>query len=163
MARALRVHHTETVNSDSQKKKAEKVEHTIRDPEKKVMSREELEPVITLVNAIESLGLEEFIEYIRSPWRLLWPNFVAWVARWFWALVGATIVVALIVWGLSQIISLPLIGKYIEPYAKTVQDEFNRYIQSTDYNPHFENIESLLDDIRDTLKPSTPLTLPQWQ
>ena len=77
MARALRVHHTETVNSDSQKKKAEKVEHTIRDPEKKVMSREELEPVITLVNAIESLGLEEFIEYIRSPWRLLWPNFVA--------------------------------------------------------------------------------------
>ena len=41
------------------------------------MSREELEPVITLVNAIESLGLEEFIEYIRSPWRLLWPNFVA--------------------------------------------------------------------------------------
>lgn len=163
MAHALRVHHTDDTKSDLEKKKVEKVENTLRNRDKKVMSQEELEPVITLVNAIESLGLEEFIEYIRSPWRLLWPNFVAWVARWFWALVGATIVVALIVWGLSQIISLPLIGKYIEPYAKTVQDEFNSYIQSTNYNPHFENIESLLGDIRENLKPNTSLTLPQWQ
>ena len=77
MAHALRVHHTEETKGDSEKKKAEKVENTLRDSEKKVMSQEELEPVITLVNAIESLGLEEFIEYIRSPWRLLWPNFVA--------------------------------------------------------------------------------------
>ena len=34
-----------------------------------------------LIDALESLGLEEFIEYIKSPWRLLWPNFVAGVAR----------------------------------------------------------------------------------
>lgn len=97
--------------------------------------------MINLVNAIESLGLEEFIEYIKSPWRLLWPNFVAGVARGFGALVGATIVVALVIWGLTQVISLPLIGRYLEPYAKNVQTEFNKYIENTNYTPHFQAIE----------------------
>jgi hypothetical protein len=44
---------------------------------KKMLSESELEQREHLVNAIESLGLQEFIEYIKSPWKLLWPNFVA--------------------------------------------------------------------------------------
>jgi hypothetical protein len=34
-----------------------------------------------LINAIDAAGLQEFMEYIRSPWKMLWPNFVAGVAR----------------------------------------------------------------------------------
>mgnify|MGYP007125359469 CR=1 FL=1 len=102
-----------------------------------------------LIDAIESLGLEEFIEYIKSPWRLLWPNFVAGVARWFWALIWATAVIAIIGWTLSTMIDLPLIWKRLEPYVVKVQTEFNRYIEQTDYKKHFESIEWLLRDIRD--------------
>lgn len=40
-----------------------------------------------LLDAIESAGVSEFMEYIRSPWKMLWPNFVAGVARGFGALV----------------------------------------------------------------------------
>lgn len=36
-----------------------------------------------LIDAIGSSGLEEFMEYIQSPWKMLWPNFVAGVARGF--------------------------------------------------------------------------------
>lgn len=61
------------------------------------------------------------MEYIRSPWKMLWPNFVAGVARGFGALVGATIVIALIGWILATIIDLPLIGKRIEPYVQQIQ------------------------------------------
>lgn len=37
----------------------------------------QVETIEGLVDAIESVGLEEFMEYIRSPWKMLWPNFVA--------------------------------------------------------------------------------------
>lgn len=59
-------------------------------------SEKEIENIEGLLDAIEASGLSEFIEYIRSPWKMLWPNFVAGVARGFGALVGATIVIALI-------------------------------------------------------------------
>jgi hypothetical protein len=36
-----------------------------------------------LLDAIEASGLSEFMEYIRSPWKMLWPNFVAGIARGF--------------------------------------------------------------------------------
>ena len=52
---------------------------------------------------------------------MLWPNFVAGVARGFGALVGATIVIALVGWILATIIDLPLIGKRIEPYVQQIQ------------------------------------------
>ncbi len=46
-----------------------------------------IEQVEGLIDAIESAGIDEFIEYIRSPWKMLWPNFIAGVARGFGALV----------------------------------------------------------------------------
>ena len=40
---------------------------------------------------------------------MLWPNFIAGIARGFGALVGASIVIGLIGWTLAVIIDLPLI------------------------------------------------------
>jgi hypothetical protein len=73
------------------------------------ISDTDMRNLTALVDAIESLGLEEFIDYIKSPWKLLWPNFVAGIARGFGALVGATIVIALVGWFLSTLIDMPLI------------------------------------------------------
>jgi hypothetical protein len=42
------------------------------------LNKKELE---ALIHAIESAGIQEFSEYIRSPLKMLWPNFVAGVAR----------------------------------------------------------------------------------
>ena len=119
---------------------------------KKKVSIENLSPkqadtVEWLIDAIESVGLEEFMEYIRSPWKMLWPNFVAWVARGFGALVGASIVIALIGWILTTLIDLPLIGKRLEPYVEHVQTEFKKYTEATNYNPHFERMQKTLDSI----------------
>lgn len=131
--------------------KIQKVDEALSWWERKQLKQEDIEPVIHLVNAIESLGLQEFIEYIRSPWRLLWPNFVAGVARGFGALVGATIVVALVIWWLTQLVGIPFIGSYIEPLASTVETELQKYIESTNYNSHFVSIEESLDAIHTTL------------
>lgn len=62
-----------------------------------------------IIDAVEAAGLEEFMEYIRSPWKMLWPNFVAGVARGVGALIGAALVIGIIGWFLAKLIDLPLI------------------------------------------------------
>ena len=45
------------------------------------LSAKEQERIEGLIDALEATGLDEFMEYIRSPWKMLWPNFVAGIAR----------------------------------------------------------------------------------
>lgn len=45
------------------------------------LSPEQIDRVEGLIDAIGSSGLDEFMEYIHSPWKMLWPNFVAGIAR----------------------------------------------------------------------------------
>ena len=111
------------------------------------MDQKKVERVEWLIDAIESVWLEEFMEYIRSPWKMLWPNFVAGVARGFGALVGATIVIALVGWILATIIDLPLIGKKLAPYVEQIQWEFSKFTEATNYRPNFERIENSLQSI----------------
>ena len=105
-----------------------------------------------LVNALQAAGIDEFMEYIRSPWKMLWPNFVAGVARWFGALVGVTIVITLVWWILSGLIDLPLIGKKLEPHVQRVETEFKKYTEATNYRDNFERMEATLESIDKTLK-----------
>ncbi len=116
------------------------------------LSQTERADIEWLINALQAAGLDEFMEYIRSPWKMLWPNFVAWVARGFWALVGVTIVITLIWWILSGLIDLPLIGKKLEPYVQRVETEFKKYTEATNYRDNFERMETTLNSIDNSLK-----------
>ncbi len=118
----------------------------------KKMPKNEQEEVEWLIDAIHAIGLEEFIDYIRSPWKMLWPNFIAGIARGFGALVGATIVIGLVGWSLTMIIDLPLIGQSLEPYINKVQWEFQKYTETTNYKPNFESMEKILIEIKDNTK-----------
>ncbi len=60
------------------------------------LPKEKKEQIEGIIDSIGAVGLDEFMEYIRSPWKMLWPNFVAGVARGFGALVGAAIVITLV-------------------------------------------------------------------
>ncbi len=142
-----------TKNTDNPEKKVIKTtrQKVTRIEWNETLSPKDIEHLEHLVDAIQSLWLEEFIEYIKSPWKLLWPNFVAGIARGFWALVWATAVIAIVTWTLSTMIDLPLIGKRLEPYVVKVQWEFNKYIEQTNYKTHFENIEKTLVDIKGIL------------
>ncbi len=118
----------------------------------KKLPKEEQEKVEWLIDAIEATWLDEFMEYIRSPWKMLWPNFVAGVARGFGALVWATIVIGIVWWTLTIIIDLPLIWQRLEPYVTQIQNEFKKYTESTNYKPNFENMEKILVEIRNNTK-----------
>ena len=126
--------------------------------QKKIESlpKEKREQIEGIVDSIGAVWLDEFMEYIRSPWKMLWPNFVAWIARGFGALVWVAIVITLVWWILSTVISLPLIGKWLSPYVEQVQYEFNKYTEATNYKENFERIEGTLKDIRTELRANPP-------
>jgi hypothetical protein len=125
------------------------------------LSQEEILKLEGLIDAIQASGMDEFMEYIRSPWKMLWPNFVAWVARGIGALIGAGIILGLIGWFLSSLISLPLLGKKVEPYVEKLQHEVNRYTETTNYNPHFIKLEESLSNIANILREQNSRPSPQ--
>lgn len=86
---------------------------------------------------------------------MLWPNFVAGIARGFGALVGVTLVLAALGWIFSITIDLPLIGKQLEPYITKVQNEMNHYIEQTNYSDEFTRMETTLKAIEANTTPKT--------
>ena len=113
----------------------------------KKLPKDHIDQVEGLIDAIQAVWIEEFIEYIKSPWKMLWPNFIAGVARGFGALVGAALVITIIGWIFSFVIDLPLIGKKLEPYIEKVQIEFRKYTEATNYKEDFKEMKEMLKNI----------------
>ena len=90
-----------------------------------------------------SLELEEYLLYLRSPWRMMWVNLVAGIYRGLGALLGASVVVASILWLLSVTGSFPLIGEHM----RTLHSQFSELIAEVSYTDDFERIEALLERI----------------
>ncbi len=92
-------------------------------------------------------ALKEFIRYSSSPWRIVWTNFVAGIFRGLGALIGASMVIALLIWILALFADLPLIGEYAKQIKTTVSD----YVRDTNYNDEFDRIGSTLERIEQEL------------
>lgn len=74
---------------------------------------------------MERMRLSEYLELIQNPRRLIFMNFVAGVARGFGFVMGMTVLVALALFGLSKMVDLPLIGKYIAKIVEIVHQELS--------------------------------------
>lgn len=114
---------------------------------------EEIDRIEGLIRAIEAAGVQEFTEYIRSPWKMFWPNFFAGMMRGFGALLWVALVLAGIGWIFAITIDLPLIGKRLEPYVNAVQNDLNRYIQQTNYEDEFIRMQQSLEAIEKNTAP----------
>ncbi len=73
----------------------------------------------------ETLGFNEFAEYLRKPWRIVWINFVAGISRGFGIVLGATVVLALFVWLLGLFIDFPLVGQYFSNLKQILEQASN--------------------------------------
>lgn len=91
--------------------------------------------------------MEYFIQYVSSPWRIVWVNFVAGVFRGLGTLIGASLVIALLVWILSLFVNTPLIGEY----ATKVQTAVSSYVEDTNYNDEFDRLGNSLEHIEKEL------------
>lgn len=74
--------------------------------------------------ALEKTKITEYVDFINDRKRLLYVNFIQGLVRGFGMAIGFTILGALILYLLQQLIKLniPLIGDFITEIVKIVQE-----------------------------------------
>lgn len=79
--------------------------------------------VAELALNLEKMKLAEYVELLNNPWRLMYINFLAGLARGVGIAVGFTILGAIVLYFLRQLVmlNLPLIGSFIAEIVKMVQ------------------------------------------
>lgn len=68
-------------------------------------------------------GLDSFVRYLRSPWRIVWANFLAGIFYGLGFVVGATVILALAGYILVQILGgLPIVGEWFAQLGEFFQN-----------------------------------------
>lgn len=88
--------------------------------EKKIESLEKKLESISLT--IEKTKISEYTEIIQNPKRLLLVNFIGGLARGLGMAIGFTILAAVIIYAIKQLVNLPLVGKYIAELLNIVEN-----------------------------------------
>lgn len=84
--------------------------------------------------------IEEYLLYLRSPWRVMGVNFFAGMMRGLGAAVGATAVLAFSVWIITKAVSLPVIGEYFTD----LRDNVDELVQEAQISDDLRRVENLL-------------------
>lgn len=79
--------------------------------------------VHALALLLERAKLADYVQLMHNPWRLVWVNFIAGLARGVGMAIGGTVLVALLLFLLTQvaILNLPLISDFIAEIVRLVQ------------------------------------------
>ena len=115
---------------------------------KEKVSAPKTSPDKEIVKMFEAAGVVDYLQYLQSSKKILWTNFKAGLARGFGITVGMTLVVAVFIWILTKLVSLPVIGEYFNEAQKFVQE----YAEKTNYSEEFEEMNGLLREIRDNTR-----------
>lgn len=78
-----------------------------------------------LAYRLEGIRFAEYVALFNRPWKLMWLNFLAGLARGVGIAIGGTLLAALLFILLSQlaILNLPIIGDFIAKLVKIVQGQ----------------------------------------
>lgn len=91
------------------------------------MATEEKKEIIKkleeIADRMQNLHLAEYIELVRSPWRMMGINFVAGLARGLGAAIGATVLAALFLTFLFRLArsNIPLIAEFVARIINIVE------------------------------------------
>lgn len=100
-----------------------------------------------IVKLFEAAGVVEFLEYLQSGKRIMWLNFKAGVARGLGITVGMTFILGIIVWVLTMLVDLPLVGEYFADARHYITE----YAENTNYKEDFAEMNKQLQEINETL------------
>ncbi|OPY58136.1 MAG: hypothetical protein A4E55_01122 [Pelotomaculum sp. PtaU1.Bin035] len=79
--------------------------------------------ITDLAVSMEKMKLAEYVQLLNKPWRLMYINFIAGLARGVGIAIGFTILGAVVLYFLRILVMLhlPLIGSFIAEIVKMVQ------------------------------------------
>ncbi|HEX3033174.1 MAG TPA: DUF5665 domain-containing protein [Bacillota bacterium] len=77
--------------------------------------------------AMEKMKLAEYVELLHRPWRLMFINLIAGLARGVGIAIGFALLGAVLIYSLQKlaILNLPLIGGVIADLVRIVQLQLN--------------------------------------
>lgn len=96
-----------------------------------INEKEYLETVVHKLDeislAMEKLGIAEYVEMLHNPRRLFFTNFWSGISRGFGMAIGFTLLAAVVLYVLQQIVVLntPLIGNFIADIVNIVQKQLD--------------------------------------
>ncbi|MEW6202829.1 MAG: DUF5665 domain-containing protein [bacterium] len=79
-----------------------------------------------LIHTFERMNLAEYISLLQRPRRLIFLNFLAGLSRGLGIGIGMTLLAAIVLYILSLLVDLPLIGSYVAKIVKIVHEETKR-------------------------------------
>ncbi|PKM76353.1 MAG: hypothetical protein CVU90_13065 [Firmicutes bacterium HGW-Firmicutes-15] len=85
------------------------------------------EKIDELAISMEKLGIAEYVEMLNNPRRLFRINFWSGVARGFGMAIGFTVLAAVVLYAMQQIVvlNMPVIGNFIADLVNIVQNQLN--------------------------------------
>ncbi|MCP4046390.1 MAG: hypothetical protein GY732_10420 [Gammaproteobacteria bacterium] len=101
-----------------------------------------------IIKTFEAGGVVDYLEYLQSGKRVFWVNFKAGIAKGLGVTVGMTMVLGILVWILTMLINLPVVGEY---FAE-VKEHVTEYADSTNYQDEFAEQIRLLEEIDKNIK-----------
>jgi hypothetical protein len=115
-------------------------------------------PEKELVKVLNAADVVEFLEYLKSGKRVFWVNFRAGVAKGLGVTVGMTVILGILIWVLTMLVDLPLVGEYFQD----AQSYVTEYAENTNYKADFEVMNQQLQEINEnTRKEETQAPPPQ--
>ncbi len=103
-------------------------------PKKQVESRTTLDAgtantlvrrIAELSLAMDKLNIAEYVEFLRSPRRVIYVNFLGGLARGFGIGIGATVLAAVFLLVMTRLVqfNLPVIGRFIAEIVRIVSSD----------------------------------------
>ena len=105
-------------------------------------------PEKELVKVLNAADVVDFLEYLKSGRRVFWVNFRAGVAKGLGVTVGMTLILGIIVWVLTMLVDLPLVGEYFQD----AQSYITEYAENTNYKADFEVMNQQLQEINENTR-----------
>jgi len=111
-------------------------------------SKPKTSPDKELIKVFEAAGVVDYLEYLQSGKRIMWINFKAGIARGLGMTVGLAVVLGILVWVLTMLVDLPVVGEYFAEAKQYITE----YADDTNYTDEFAEMNQLLRDINENLE-----------
>lgn len=80
------------------------------------------ESIIALAKLIRQLRSERYLQMVENRKKFLFYNFLSGVVRGVGFTLGTGIILGLILWILSQLITIPIIGEWVSSLINYIQE-----------------------------------------
>ena len=101
-----------------------------------------------LVKVFKAAGVVDFMQYLQSDRGIMWINFKAGVAKGLGMTLGMSVVLGLLIWILTKLVALPVVGEYFADAEEYV----NEFVEKTDYKSELQEMNRVLKEINKNIK-----------